>query len=127
MSARATYTGFNAVAVAITIKRRDTPPAAMQGAYSYASRADCLSQPRLRLRKVARPFAKVLISLINYFVRLVNANHGQTPFELFALLLFALPLLFTLQKFVELPELGERNHGKIRHATYYQKTIFSSL
>jgi hypothetical protein len=35
-------------------------------------------------------------------------NQGATPFVLVALLLFALPLLFTLRKFVEL--FTERNH-----------------
>ena len=34
----------------------------------------------------------------------------DTPLELLALLLLALPLLFTLQKLLVLPELGERSH-----------------
>ena len=39
-------------------------------------------------------------------------NQGETPLALEALLLFALPLLFTLQKLVVLPLLGdiEYNH-----------------
>lgn len=37
-------------------------------------------------------------------------NPKATPFELLALLLLALPLLLTLQKLVELLELGERSH-----------------
>ena len=41
-------------------------------------------------------------------------NSGEepnaTPFELFALLLFELPLLFTLQKLVEEDANGERSH-----------------
>ena len=40
--------------------------------------------------------------------------HGEephdTPFELLALLLFALPLEFTLQKFVDDDAIGERSH-----------------
>lgn len=35
---------------------------------------------------------------------------NATPFELFALLLFELPLLFTLQKLVEEEANGERSH-----------------
>lgn len=37
-------------------------------------------------------------------------NHGRTPFELEALLLFAAPVVFTLQKLVELLTLGEASH-----------------
>ena len=37
-------------------------------------------------------------------------NPKQTPSELLALLLLALPLLFTLQKLLELFALGERSH-----------------
>ena len=40
--------------------------------------------------------------------------HGEephdTPFELLALLLFALPLEFTAQKFVDDDAIGERSH-----------------
>ena len=39
---------------------------------------------------------------------------GRTPLELDALLLFALPLLFTLQKLEELPELGVSSHQLLR-------------
>lgn len=37
-------------------------------------------------------------------------NPGDTPLLLFALSLFALPLLLTIQKLLLLPELGERSH-----------------
>lgn len=37
-------------------------------------------------------------------------NPGANPFELLALLLFALPSVFTLQKFVLLDALTERSH-----------------
>ena len=37
-------------------------------------------------------------------------NPGAKPFELFALLLFALPLVFTLQKLFELLAFTERSH-----------------
>ena len=37
-------------------------------------------------------------------------NPKATPLALLALLLFALPLLFTLQKLLELLPLGERSH-----------------
>ena len=40
---------------------------------------------------------------------LIYENQGHTPFELLALLLLTLPLLFTFQKLVVLPILGERN------------------
>ena len=46
-----------------------------------------------------------------FFLRPVSLlKSGATPLELFALLLFAFPLLFTLQKLVELLALGERSH-----------------
>lgn len=41
---------------------------------------------------------------------LLREEPHDTPFELLALLLFALPLLFTLQKFVEDDAKGERSH-----------------
>ena len=37
-------------------------------------------------------------------------DHGRTPFALLALLLLALPLVFTLQKLVALETLGEDSH-----------------
>ena len=37
-------------------------------------------------------------------------NQNDTPFELSALLLLLLPLLFTFQKLVELAVLGDRSH-----------------
>ena len=37
-------------------------------------------------------------------------NPGAKPYDQFALLLFALPLVFTLQKFVELLAFTERSH-----------------
>lgn len=39
-------------------------------------------------------------------------NQGATPFALFALLLFALPLLFTLQKLFVLPLLGDIEYNR---------------
>ena len=43
-------------------------------------------------------------------MRPVLLKSGDTPLELLALLLLALPLVLTLQKLLELPELGERSH-----------------
>ena len=55
-----------------------------------------------------------LISPCGYFVSQGGAEPGEepnaTPFALLALLLFALPLEFTLQKFVEDDANGDRSH-----------------
>ena len=51
------------------------------------------------------PFNEGLLSATHSFLK-----SGATPLELFALLLFAFPLLFTLQKLLELLALGERSH-----------------
>jgi hypothetical protein len=45
-----------------------------------------------------------------FLLCLSREEPNATPFELLALLLLALPLLFTLQKFVLLAAFGERNH-----------------
>lgn len=63
-------------------------------------------------REQALPLQKVLISPKGV-TRLTYAklqSPKDTPLELLALLLLALPLLFTLQKLLVLPELGERSH-----------------
>ena len=46
----------------------------------------------------------------------------DTPFELLALLLLALPELFTLQKLLVLPELGERSHQLFAEQARFNRT-----
>ena len=46
----------------------------------------------------------------------------DTPFELLALLALALPLLLTLQKLVELLELGERSHQLFAEQARFNRT-----
>lgn len=61
----------------------------------------------LPFRKVIRSFS-YNSDFAYWLLCLTIWNPKATPFELFALLLFVLPLVLTLQKFVELPLLGER-------------------
>ena len=73
-----------------------------------------------------------------FFLRPVNLlKSGATPLELFALLLFAFPLLFTLQKLLELLALGDRSHQFIAepgntlqqytHITYFTLSFLIRL
>ena len=52
---------------------------------------------------------RLIVPLTVLLTRLY-VDHGAKPFEFDALLLFALPSVLTLQKFVELLEFGERSH-----------------
>ena len=61
-------------------------------------------------REQALPLQKVLISPKGVTTTAKLQSPKDTPLELLALLLLALPLLFTLQKLLVLPELGERSH-----------------
>lgn len=73
------------------------------------------------------PLSKLLYIGIfhsRYFVTLhkckkVRHPKGARPFVLLALLLLALPLVLTLQKFVLLPLLGERSHQLLLEPTTF--------
>lgn len=56
-------------------------------------------------------------------------NLGETPYELLALLLLTLPLVFTFTKLLELLAFGERNHQlavlrSITHITRFDNSGF---
>jgi hypothetical protein len=67
--------------------------------------------------KEVKPSLPDYFSFRNWAHRIKNPTHsaplqnqGEQPFVLLALLLLAVPLLFTLQKFVVLPVCGEPSH-----------------
>ena len=53
---------------------------------------------------------RVFLHLTATTIDSYKMKSGASPFELPELLLLALPLELTLQKFVALPELGDRSH-----------------
>lgn len=63
-------------------------------------------------------FVLTLISLNSYYAECIVQNLKDTPFELLALLLLALPLLLTLQKLLELLVFGERSHQLVADTAY---------
>jgi hypothetical protein len=73
---------------------------AMQAAFLPSASVCCFG---LKATGNTSPFKKVSM-------RPVLLKSGDTPLELLALLLLALPLVLTLQKLLELSELGERSH-----------------
>lgn len=54
-------------------------------------------------------FLSVISLILSYSVVIFVMNQGSTPLELLALLLFGVPEVLTLQKFVELLIFGEAN------------------
>ena len=99
----------------------------MQGAYSYASRADYSSQSFIRLRKVVRPFAKVLISLKNYFVRLVKCKSRANAVRVVRVVIVRIAVVVHIAKVRRVTRIRRPQPRKIRLTTYYQKATSPSL
>ena len=80
---------------------------------AYCNSYPCKKRPAnsayLFVYRKAEGYQLLLTALISNFTLTLNGvNPGQTPFELLALLLLSLPLLFTFLKLVVL--LADRNH-----------------
>lgn len=75
-------------------------------------------------REQALPLQKVLISPKGVTTTDLYELQSpkDTPLLLLALLLLALPELFTLQKLVVLPELGERSHQLFAEQARFYRT-----
>ena len=68
------------------------------------------------LRKVKHSFSPTCIDFAVWLLCRTREEPNATPLALLALLLLLLPLLLTLQKFVLLEALGERNHQFVAHS-----------
>lgn len=78
-------------------------------------------------RKVFHSFSKLRISPKRLLCLIVE-NPGATPYELLALLLLLLvPLVFTLQKLVLLPVIGDRSHQVEALNEFIVKNLYLQL
>ena len=64
---------------------------------------------------------RLLLRPTRLFGRLVRS--GAQPSELFALLLFAVPSVFTMQKLLEFDALTERSHALTAHSALLHGTV----
>ncbi len=80
---------------------------------------------QLRLRAIIKPSGRDSLSFRFHIIAYLKVLHsiqsksGRTPFEFDALLLFALPLLFTFAKFVEFTTSRSHQFARSKIAPYF--------